>query len=312
MVPQRISPFILAAVVLITAQYDVSSFSTNQSITLSSRRYTQSITSTAIQAAPSASEKAAELRKKAEDAKRKAEELKKVAEEKAEKAMMAVNKAKERNAAAAAASSAVASEPLKPTPPTPKPAKTKASSSIFPDASEGAIIAINQETVEFTSGVLGAALALAFGASPVLAVVAAAAANYISKKEDLGELNEFVNGLSTASLNTFNWFGKLDSKYTILGKLTDTLDKSIEQLKNSEGESAETIKKIEETVSKTTKQIQQLADELDVVEGGKQVLGAVGDVLEAGIDKAVDANEEYKLTDRAAEAAKKAVDKVKK
>ena len=42
------------------------------------------------------------------------------------------------------------------------------------------------------------------------------------------------------------------------------------------------------------------------------MLGAVGDVLEAGIDKAVDANEEYKLTDRAAEAAKKAVDKVKK
>jgi len=310
MVSHRIS--FSAAVVLIAAQYsqDVSSFSINP-IT-STRRYTQSITSTALQAEPSASEKAAELRKKAEDAKRKAEELKKVAEEKAEKAMMAVNKAKERNGAAAAASSAVASEPLKPTPPTPKPVKTKASSSIFPDASEGAIIAINQETVEFTSGVLGAALALAFGASPVLAVVAAAAANYISKKEDLGELNEFVNGLSTASLNTFNWFGKLDSKYTILGKLTDTLDKSIEQLKNSEGESAETIKKIEETVSKTTKQIQTLADELDVVEGGKQVLGAVGDVLEAGIDKAVDANEEYKLTDRAAEAAKKAVDKVKK
>jgi len=312
MVSQRISPILAAvALALIAAQYDVSSFSTNP-IT-STRRYTQSITSsTAIQAEPSASEKAAELRKKAEDAKRKAEELKKVAEEKAEKAMMAVNKAKERNDAAAAASSAVASEPLKPSPPTPKPVKTKASSSIFPDASEGAIIAINQETVEFTSGVLGAALALAFGASPVLAVVAAAAANYISKKEDLGELNEFVNGLSTASLNTFNWFGKLDSKYTILGKLTDTLDNSIEQLKNSEGESAETIKKIEETISKTTKQIQQLADELDVVEGGKQVLGAVGDVLEAGIDKAVDANEEYKLTDRAAEAAKKAVDKVKK
>ena len=104
-----------------------------------------------------------------------------------EKAMMAVNKAKERNAAAAAASSAVASEPLKPTPPTPKPAKTKASSSIFPDASEGAIIAINQETVEFTSGVLGAALALAFGASPVLAVVAAAAAGDVGRGEGVGE-----------------------------------------------------------------------------------------------------------------------------
>ncbi|EJK51486.1 hypothetical protein THAOC_29329, partial [Thalassiosira oceanica] len=39
--------------------------------------------------------------------------------------------------------------------------------------------------------------------------------------------------------------------------------------------------------------------------------GAFGDVLETSIDKAVDANKEYKLTERAGEAAKKAIEKVK-
>merc|ERR1712029_350869 len=81
-----------------------------------------------------------------------------------------------------------------------------------------------------------------------------------------------------------------------------------DDLKNSEGQSADAVKKIEETVSKTTKQIKQLADEIDLVEGGKQALGAVGDVLETGIDKAVDANKEYKLTERAAGAAKKVLE----
>lgn len=219
--------------------------------------------------------------------------------------MFAVQKAKDKNAANA---------PKTPTPPTPKPEAPKAekaSSRSYADPALGGIIPINEETVEFTSGILAGAVALAFGASPVFAVVAAAAANYISKKDDLGELNEFVQGISKASLNTLNWFGRLDDKYTILGKLSDSLDKSLDDLKNSEGENAETVKKIEESVSKTTRQIQQLADEIDLFEGGKQALGAVGDVLETTIDKAVGVNKEYKLSERAAGAAKKAIDNAK-
>mmetsp|Transcript_2551 Transcript_2551/g.5455 ORF Transcript_2551/g.5455 Transcript_2551/m.5455 type:complete len:305 (+) Transcript_2551:131-1045(+) len=292
-----------AAAIFLVAQHpqDVSGFGVNP---ITSKRVTQS--TTVMRAEPSASEKAAELRKKAEAAKKKATELKKVAEKKAEAAMMAVKKANDRNAAANA--------PKKPTPPTPKseaPKADKASTRSYADPSLGGIIPINEETVEFTSGVLAGALALAFGASPVLAVVAAAAANYISKKDGLGELNEFVQGVTKASLNTFNWFGRLDSKYTILGKLTDSLDKSLDDLKNSEGENAETLKKIEETISKTTRQIQELADEIDFIEGGKQALGAVGDVVETTIDKAVGVNKEYKLSERAADAAKKAMDKAK-
>lgn len=199
----------------------------------------------------------------------------------------------------------VAAAAVDPSPPASKP---KASSRIFgADPADGAIIAINQETVEFTSGILGGALALALGANLPFAVAAAAAANYISKKDGLGEVNQLIQAVSTASLGTVNWFGKLDSKYTILGKLTDSLDKSLDELKNGEGASAQTVKTIEET----TKKIQQLADEIDLIEGGKQALGAVGDVLETSIDKAFDVNKEFKLTERAAGAAKKAIDNAK-
>ena len=298
----------VAASVVLAAQcpQDVSGFGLNNPLVSSSSRQFHHQSTTAIRAEePSASEKAAELRKKAEDAKRKAQELKKVAEEKAEAAMIAVKKANDKQAAESKKEPVAASVPKTPTPPT--ITKDKASTRISVDASEGAIIPINAETVEFTSGILGGALALALGASPVLAVVAAAAANYVSKKDDLGEISELVQGLSKASLGTLNWFGKLNDKYTILGKLQESLDKSIQDLKNSDGGSAETFKTIEET----TKKIQQLADELDVVEGGKQALGAIGEVLEVSIDKALDANKEYKLTDRAAEAAKKAIEKVK-
>jgi hypothetical protein len=269
---------------------------------------------------PTATEKAAELRARAEEAKRKAEELKKVAEQKAEAVMVAMKNAGDRSAEQASAASSSAPPEAAPRTPAAPPVppssaaslpRDKASARAADDARGGAIIPVNRENVEFASGVLAGGVALALGASPVLAVVAAAAVNYVSKKDDLGELNELVHALSKATLNTINWIAKLDSKYSILGKLTESLDKTLGELKNSDSESAEAFKTIEETVSKTTKQVQKLADEIDLLAGGKQALGAVGEVLETSIDKAVDANKEYKLTERAAEAAKKAVERAK-
>lgn len=288
----------------------MSGFAPN-ALATTSRRSARDRSSTAVlRAEPTATEKAAELRARAEEAKRKAEELKKVAEQKAEAVMLAMKNASDRGAEASATASA-SSQVAQRTPAPPVPPKTEATAAPSGSSTGGAIIPINRENVEFASGVLAGGLALALGASPVLAVVAAAAVNYVSKKDDLGELHELVQALSKASLNTFNWISKLDSKYAILGKLSESLDKSIGELKNSDSESAEAFKSIEETVSKTTKQIQKLADEIDLLEGGKQALGAVGEVLETSIDKAVDANKEYKLTERAAEAAKKAVERAK-
>lgn len=279
------------------------------------RSAAHSSSTTAMHAEPTASEKAAELRKKAEEAKRKAEELRKVAEEKAAKAMMAVKEAQSKSS-----NNGATATPITARPPTPPPVKrvdtpitvAKAASNVGgDDPRDGAIVPINQANIEFTAGVLAGGVALALGATPVFAVVAAAIANYISKKSDLGEVNEFVNGIATASLSTLNWFGRLDSKYLLLGKLSDQLDAQINKLKNSEGESAENIRKIEESLAKTSRQIKQLGEEIDFIEGSKQALGAVGEVIETSVDKAVDANKQYKLTERAANAAKKAVEKAK-
>jgi chromosome segregation ATPase len=304
------------ASLFVSAQYlNVSGFSANP---LSSQRLPQSTTilreGNGVPES-SAAAKAAELKRKAEDAKRKAEELKRVAEAKAAAAMKAVkqanDKAQSSGGTEAAAQQMIAQETQKMNAQADavKEASNKASARVV--IKEGAIIPINESTIEFTAGVLGGTAALIMGGGPVLAVVAAAAANYLSKKNELGEVNELVQGISRASLETFNWFAKLDSKYSLLGKLQQSLNDSIEKLKNSSGENAETIASIEKTVSQTTKQLQDLAAETDFFEGTKQLLGAAGDVIETSVDKAASANKEYKLTERASEALKSAIDKAK-
>lgn len=261
----------------------------------------------------SASEKAAELRRKAEDAKSRAQELRKVAEARAAAAMIAVKKANDKNEAAkkasredaeAAAKEMIEKESAKMSAKADevKEARGKASSRAIPK--DSAIIPINEATIEFTAGVIGAVVAFALTLNPAFAVVSAAAANYISKKDDLGELNELVQSVSKASLSTYNWFAKLDAKYMMLGKITESLDRSLDSLKKSGGSNGESIDKIEKALAQTSKQLQQLAEETDLFEGGKQALGAFGEILETGIDKTVDANREYKLTERAANAAK--------
>lgn len=280
------------AVCLLCVARHVSSFGMN-TLAATTRR---SALMTAVRAEPTAAEKAVELRARAEEAKKRAEELMRVAEEKTEAVMVAIKNASDKQEEAAAARM-----------PAPAPVANKASARVVDPGM--AIIPINRENVEFASGVLALGTALAFGASPVFAVVAAAAVNYVSRKDDLGELNELVQAISKASLSTFNWFAKLDSKYTLLGKLSESLENALGELKNSNSESAETYKKIEETVLKTTEQISKLATEIDLLDGGKQALGAVGEVIETSIDKALDANKEYNLTERAVEAAKKAIKK---
>mmetsp|Transcript_24359 Transcript_24359/g.48683 ORF Transcript_24359/g.48683 Transcript_24359/m.48683 type:complete len:323 (+) Transcript_24359:63-1031(+) len=308
---QRVA-LLASLLVLALISRDVSAFA--GFCPLSAQRLAQpaATSKTAIREGPelSASEKAGELKRKAEEAKRKAEELKKVAEAKAAAAMMAVKRAKNGGVASEVKDAETAAEEVIDKESAKMSAKaealkedgTKASTRVVSD--ESAIIPINEATIEFTAGVIGGVIGLAFTANPVFAVVTAAAANYISKKDDLGELNELVQSISKASLSTYNWFAKLDAKYMLLGKITESLDSSLENLKKSGGDNSETIAKIERALSQTTKQLKELAEEADLVEGSKQALGAVGEIIETGVDKTVDANKQYKLTERAANAAK--------
>ena len=101
--------------------------------------------------------------------------------------------------------------------------------------------------------------------------------------------------------------------------MTDSLEAVIGRLQKSEESGATTspatLNKVEEAISSVTRQLEKFANDNDLVEGGKQALGVVGDVIETAVDKAGDANREYKLTERVAGAAKNAakgvVDKAK-
>jgi hypothetical protein len=177
-----------------------------------------------------------------------------------------------------------------------------------PAAKTSAIVPINEETVEFTAGILGGVVGFAIG-GPVLGAIGAAAANYATKTD--AEVGEILSAVSKTSIEIFNYFSKLDSKYEVLDKAKGQLETALDKVKSSETANPETIEKIEKALSSTNSKIKEINDEYDLVGVGLTALGVVGDLVEKAIIKAGELNEEYQLSSKATAALTEAVEKAK-
>lgn len=82
--------------------------------------------------------------------------------------------------------------------------------------------------------------------------------------------------------------------------------------KAKESDSDGTLTKVTDFVDQATAKISSINQEYDLVEKGKQAVAAAGDLSIKAIDKGIELNAEYKLTDQAIAAAKAAVDKAGK
>mmetsp|Transcript_14764 Transcript_14764/g.32173 ORF Transcript_14764/g.32173 Transcript_14764/m.32173 type:complete len:244 (+) Transcript_14764:49-780(+) len=178
-----------------------------------------------------------------------------------------------------------------------------------PKASEGgALVAIKEETVEFTAGLLGGAAGFVIG-GPVLGAIGAASANYASKMDS--DFSDVIQALSKSSIQVFNYLANLDAKYEVLGNAKGFLDEALDKLKSNPNVDPDTLKKVESALENTKGKIAEINDEYDLVGGGMTALGVVGDLVEKTVSKANKLNSEFALSDKAMSSLKTAVSKAK-
>lgn len=84
----------------------------------------------------------------------------------------------------------------------------------------------------------------------------------------------------------------------------------VTKLKSSP-DSADTIGKVEETVKSLTSQASKLSSEYDLPAKARQALGVAGELADTAIDKGIELEKEYKVTDKVKDAVKKSIDGVK-
>lgn len=173
----------------------------------------------------------------------------------------------------------------------------------------GALVPIKEETIEFTAGLIGGALGFAIG-GPVIGAIGAAAANYASKTDQ--EVGEIIQAVSKTSIEIYNYLATLDAKYEVLNKAKVSLEDSLTKIKTNDKVDPDTVKKVESALSSTTSKINEINEEYDLVGAGNTALGVLGDLVEKTVKKAGELNGDYKLTDKALDAVRGAVDKAKK
>jgi len=177
-----------------------------------------------------------------------------------------------------------------------------------PSSPGGKLVPVNQETVEFTAGIVGGIAGFALG-GPVLGAIFAAAANYASKND--AEIGEVMTAVSKSSIEIYNYLSRLDAKYEVLDSAKKQLENTLEKVKSSGNTDPAVIEKVENALKSTTSKIKEINDEYDLVGAGTTALGVIGDLVERAVKKVGELNEDYKLSERALESVKNAVDKAK-
>jgi len=158
-------------------------------------------------------------------------------------------------------------------------------------ATGGAIVAVSQENIELTAGILGGTVGLVLG-GPFLAAITAAAANYFSKSE-----GNIVGSASKSGLEIFNKILEFNSQYEITDKVSSAIGGAFDTLKSQQD--PDTVASVEKALGDTKDKISEFTDEYDPIGAGMTALGVVGDLVEKTANAAGDLNEQYELTDKA-------------
>jgi hypothetical protein len=153
-----------------------------------------------------------------------------------------------------------------------------------PEKGSYELVPVDKANIESAASFTGALLGLVlFG--PIGAAVLAATVNYVSKKDN--DAGEALRGLGKTVVESVNFLKKVDSKYELTDNVVSTVSSAVDNIK-TESETIETVKKSLTTVVSKVKEVN---DEYDLVSKGKEVIGIVGTLSDAALEKVDELNQ---------------------
>lgn len=170
------------------------------------------------------------------------------------------------------------------------------------------VVPADKEAIEVSAGlttfILGSILI-----NPIGGLVLGSAVNYISKQDS--DASEVARGVGKVAIDSFNFVSKIFTKYDVGDKTSSALGEAVSGLKEKDTQYG-VIEKAEATLKATSDKIAELDAEYDLKAKTGQVLVKASEVSTAAVEVVKELNEEYKITDKAVDAAKKAVESASK
>jgi hypothetical protein len=102
-----------------------------------------------------------------------------------------------------------------------------------------------------------------------------------------GESGEALRGLGKTVVESYNFLTKLNTKYGITGKVTDSIGKAFSGVEVE----SEALQKVTSTYATVSSKVSELNQEYDLVSKGKEVIAATAALSDAAIEKVIELND---------------------
>jgi len=165
-----------------------------------------------------------------------------------------------------------------------------------------ALVKVTEESKATTASVLGGLAGLLVGGVWVGAGLFAAGA-YLSRKED-SDVAKALKGVASGGLEVVNFGAYLNDKYTVTDRIGSALSDALGEA-DTGSESRESVSSFARSVTDAVKSADQEIGFKDTI---GQIATSASDLACQAVDKVVELNMQYKVTDQIAEKINEAID----
>ena len=158
-------------------------------------------------------------------------------------------------------------------------------------SSSVALVKVTEENTLTTAGVLAGTAGLLVGGIWVGGALFAVS-SYIARRPD-DDLAKALKGVSTGSLEAINFLHTLDKKYSVTDKLGSAITDAIEKAKTSPD-----TKEVAGVVNTVGDAITNFDKDVGIKDSLGSILTAGGDLANKAVEKLVELNDQYKVTDQ--------------
>mmetsp|Transcript_23895 Transcript_23895/g.75739 ORF Transcript_23895/g.75739 Transcript_23895/m.75739 type:complete len:251 (-) Transcript_23895:69-821(-) len=162
-------------------------------------------------------------------------------------------------------------------------------------APSSALVVINEETKATTVSVLGGLVGLLVGGVWIGAAAFAATA-YLSRRED-DDIAKALKGIAGGALEALNYGASLNEKYEVTGKVGSALTDALENAKKNP-DAKQTISSITSAADGVANAVKNFDQEVGIKDSLGSLATTASESAFKAVDKAVDLEKEYKVTDQ--------------
>jgi len=165
-----------------------------------------------------------------------------------------------------------------------------------------ALVKVTEENAITTASLLGGVVGVLTGGVWVGAALFTAT-SYLSRKED-SDLSDALKGVSTAAIETLNFGAYINDKYTVTGQISDAFSNALESSPSAK-------KSIDEAWSGVSKAYESVDQDVGIKDTLGTILLSGSELASQAVDKVVELNDQYKVTEQISEKLSEAIDRAK-